>query len=161
MTENLKVGDKIKVVELMKNDPSPIPIGTTGAIIGITLGLDGNIMQVQVKWDIKRSLHLSFPEDANIFVIEKPKTKFTLYITRDASITYEATIEEESLEAAMAKMSKNGYIDTGVKWTEVDSHNYDNCTFAELHSGEDDVEDEGMLASWSDGDGWTVEEPSE
>ena len=88
---------------------------------------------------------------------EKPKTKFTLYVTRDASITYEATIEEESLEAAMAKLSKNGYADTGLKWIEVDFQDYDNCTSAEIHADEDDAEQEGMLASWNDYEGWTVE----
>ena len=68
--DELKVGDRIKVTELMKNDPSPIPVGATGTVDSITLGLDGNIIQVKVRWDSKRSLYLIFPEDADIFVVE-------------------------------------------------------------------------------------------
>lgn len=51
----LAIGDRIRLLE-MPDDPCPIPVGTTGTVIGFCDSY--GIQQVKVVWDIERSLYL-------------------------------------------------------------------------------------------------------
>ncbi|HJS83683.1 MAG TPA: DUF4314 domain-containing protein [Nitrososphaera sp.] len=51
-----KVGDRIQLLE-MPHDPDPIPIGTTGTVVNIGVGLYDRA-QITIDWDIERSLML-------------------------------------------------------------------------------------------------------
>lgn len=65
------VGDRIQVVGIMRNDPDPIPVGTTGTVT--YLANEGTVLeQVHVDWDVspdgrKRTLML-VPADYSIVV---------------------------------------------------------------------------------------------
>lgn len=58
-----KVGDRIRLIQ-MGDDPDPIPPGTTGTVLSCNKvwHLDGQ-RQIDVKWDIPRSLKLVWPTD--------------------------------------------------------------------------------------------------
>jgi hypothetical protein len=59
-TCNLKAGDRVRLVS-MTDDPDPIPAGTIGTVVGMYPQSDWT--QVDVDWDIGRSLMLSIPPD--------------------------------------------------------------------------------------------------
>jgi hypothetical protein len=61
-----EVGDRIELRRMGKNDPCPIPEGTTGTVTRVTkFPARGTAKQWQigVDWDIDRSLMLVWPED--------------------------------------------------------------------------------------------------
>ncbi|MCA9135588.1 MAG: DUF4314 domain-containing protein [Planctomycetales bacterium] len=58
-TCTLKTGDRIRLLSM--NDPDPIPVGTTGTVVGVHPQSDWT--QVDVDWDNGRSLMLSIPPD--------------------------------------------------------------------------------------------------
>ena len=60
MQRQLTVGDRIQLLSMVE-DPDTIPVGTTGTIVELYLHSDW--MQVDVDWDINRSLMLSIPPD--------------------------------------------------------------------------------------------------
>lgn len=60
-TPPFEPGDRIRV-DLMPNDPDPIPPGTAGTVESVD-HLFENSWQVRVNWDIKRSLSLVIPPD--------------------------------------------------------------------------------------------------
>ncbi len=55
-----KTGDRVRLVR-MADDPDPIPVGTTGTVVGVHTHSDWT--QVDVDWDNGRSLMLSIPPD--------------------------------------------------------------------------------------------------
>jgi hypothetical protein len=55
-----KVGDRVRLVR-MADDPDPIPVGTTGTVVGVYP--QSNWTQIDVDWDNGRSLMLSIPPD--------------------------------------------------------------------------------------------------
>jgi hypothetical protein len=55
----LKAGDRIRLLSM--DDPDPIPVGTTGTVVGVYPQSDWT--QVDVDWDNGRSLMLSIPPD--------------------------------------------------------------------------------------------------
>lgn len=60
------VGDRIRLLH-MPNDPCPIPAGTTGtvtAIVDLSFVHKKPDAQIQVKWDINRSISLIWPLDS-------------------------------------------------------------------------------------------------
>lgn len=62
-------GDRIVVTGLMRNDPAPIQVGTTGTVIDRT-NINTQYEQVYVKWDVSpngehRTLMLT-PQDYSI-----------------------------------------------------------------------------------------------
>lgn len=60
----MEVGDRIQLI-IMPDDPDPIPPGTQGTIVEIVslhMGIPRQV-QVEVDWDIKRSLALVIPPD--------------------------------------------------------------------------------------------------
>jgi hypothetical protein len=61
MTKPCEVGDRIKLI-LMGDDPCPIPPGTTGTVRYVGKAWTGS-RQIQVDWDIERSLNLVWPVD--------------------------------------------------------------------------------------------------
>jgi hypothetical protein len=63
------VGDRIELV-LMGKDPDPIPPGTRGTVTSVGKAWHDGKRQISVRWDIKRSLHLVWPDD-QIKVIRK------------------------------------------------------------------------------------------
>lgn len=50
---NLKPGDRVRVTDLMPDDPDPIPVGTEGTVRHVW-GSD----QIDVEWDNGRTLML-------------------------------------------------------------------------------------------------------
>lgn len=60
MQTQFKAGDRIRLVS-MTDDPDPIPVGSVGTIVGIYPHSDWT--QIDVDWDIGRSLMLSIPPD--------------------------------------------------------------------------------------------------
>lgn len=65
MNAPCKVGDRIRLLD-MPNDPCPIPPGTTGTVVGIhdwRETLHRNEFQINVKWDIERTLAMVWPTD--------------------------------------------------------------------------------------------------
>ena len=58
-TCTLKAGDRIRLISM--DDLDPIPAGTTGTVVGVYPQSDWT--QVDVDWDIGRSLMLSIPPD--------------------------------------------------------------------------------------------------
>jgi hypothetical protein len=60
MSKICNLGDRIRLTH-MGEDPDPIPVGATGTVTSIT---DMRTwVQIGVKWDINRSLYLSWPTD--------------------------------------------------------------------------------------------------
>jgi len=57
-----KVGDRVKVVGTMQDDPYPLELGTTGTIRRIA----ESVGQIDVRWDNGRSLMILVPEDLGI-----------------------------------------------------------------------------------------------
>lgn len=62
------VGDRIRLLA-MPNDPDPIPYGTEGTVTRVQHLWQDN-WQVEVDWDIPRSLRLALPMD--VFEIIQP-----------------------------------------------------------------------------------------
>ena len=58
-TCTLKAGDRIRLISM--DDLDPIPAGTIGTVVGVYPQSDWT--QVDVDWDIGRSLMLSIPPD--------------------------------------------------------------------------------------------------
>lgn len=61
-----KIGDRIRLIE-MTDDPCPIPAGTTGTVTGIhpwrNWAGGKTEFQINVKWDIPRTLAMVWPQD--------------------------------------------------------------------------------------------------
>jgi len=51
------VGDRVRMVGLMPDDPDPIEVGTEGTVTGIGGSIGGRV-QIFVEWDTSRSLIL-------------------------------------------------------------------------------------------------------
>jgi len=66
-------GDRIRL-RRMGADPCPIPGGATGVVRGHFYWSDGTV-QVNVAWDIHRSLALIWPID-QFHVIERPRAAY-------------------------------------------------------------------------------------
>ena len=65
MTQTLRIGDRIRLIEMV-DDPDPIPVGATGTVIGISHHDDDDDElwhQIDVKWDQGRTLMLTLPPD--------------------------------------------------------------------------------------------------
>ena len=61
-----KVGDRVKMVGIMPNDPYPIPVGWTGTVTGVTPP-EWELQQYEVKWDGPRNLCL-LPDDPFVII---------------------------------------------------------------------------------------------
>lgn len=61
-----QVGDRVKMVGIMPNDPDPIPVGMTGTITLVT-PMSSPIQQYYVSWDGPRSLCL-LPGDPFVII---------------------------------------------------------------------------------------------
>ena len=65
------VGDRIRLIS-MKNDPDPVPEGTTGTVDYVTeavpMGQGRYYAQVGVSWDNGRTLSLCVPPDIAITI---------------------------------------------------------------------------------------------
>lgn len=65
MNQALRIGDRIRLIE-MADDPDPIPVGSTGTVMGISHHDDSDDElwhQIDVKWDSGRTLMLTLPPD--------------------------------------------------------------------------------------------------
>lgn len=64
MTQTLRIGDRIRLIEMV-DDPDPIPVGATGTVMGISHHDDGDDVwhQIDVDWDHGRTLMLVLPLD--------------------------------------------------------------------------------------------------
>jgi hypothetical protein len=82
--------------------------------------------------------------------------KFEIQVGRDARVYYKATIEAESLEAAMAMHSRHGFdAPEGTEWIADGADDFDQVetlNISQTVDGED-----VLLASFDDNDGWSVE----
>jgi len=52
------IGDRVRITGIMRGDPDPLPIGTTGTVRDINPDKFQGVYQIYVDWDIDRSLIL-------------------------------------------------------------------------------------------------------
>lgn len=56
-----KKGDIIELLEMV-NDPQPLDVGDKGEVTGVVPWSNGEV-QIQVRWESGRGLHLIYPID--------------------------------------------------------------------------------------------------
>lgn len=49
------VGDRIRMVDIMPDDPNPMPVGAEGTVTSVNELSDGSA-QISVEWDSRRTL---------------------------------------------------------------------------------------------------------
>lgn len=62
----VKIGDRIKFLGGMGDDPCPLPVGTTGTVDFVNkvdFGRNDRFTQIGVKWDNGRGVMLCTPPD--------------------------------------------------------------------------------------------------
>jgi predicted aspartyl protease len=88
---------------------------------------------------------------------EEPMKTFEVQVGRDARVYYTATIEVDSLEAAKAMTTRDGFeAPEGTKWTKDGEDVFDNVETVNIY----DPDTAETVASYGDGDGWE-EEPED
>jgi hypothetical protein len=81
--------------------------------------------------------------------------KFEVQVGRDARVYYTATIEADSLAAAKAMTTRNGFeAPEGTKWTKDGEDVFDNVETVNIY----DPDTAETVASYGDGDGWETSE---